>query len=1021
MQNIIKFGFKGEVEVKKSRSRIFFMLVLILSTHVIGLFSINPGKALAASLQDNLTITNYVAEKKPGGGTSLETGERLHVRMEFEIDPLPEGTKVGDTFEITVPDTYLFEYIGTSGVLGDSSDPLVTYEVKDNKVVFTICDAAVEAQRLFNGILDLTAIARRSGENIDGGGNGQGPILEITDAPDPTQYPPEDRPFPDENKYLYKDGKQLAGENAIAWSMRVNYQDYGASFDNYTKDQGATKIVDKSNGLLIDHLTPGTHFREDSLWVTVPTYIITTDAVGSRMGDRQIGANIEGNAQKVNFSDFVIEKEGNGAAFSKQEQGNMSYQEFQDYVQAYPDLNGGQRAYGVYKHADGTETVLIAFGTMPGSNHYYDDLSAHYADFGNADIHDAIDADDSLTSDQKDQLHDIYGKGEKSPSNGAILAYDVAFFVDVDVPEYGSGTYKNDLEFIYNDNDSENTRGESDFDAIWGNLEADFLKVRKKVSGDESVELSESKEFEFKIRDRYNNIVAYGKTVSAVTHKGTEVEVVFYRDEDYTIKIENIDDSDPNHWSNILIDGRWYYIEEVNAAGYEVHIQDTKGNDTNQFKYDSTQERRWQFIIVNKETIKLEAEKKIIGEGELSSDKEFKFELRDTRDDTPVAYGKTKITTTDGKNASKAITFYTDDSYSEEITDWKKMTINGVETVILEDGVTYELVEVDSLGYKVTYYMNDPSGGDPIEGNTYTADYENGGKISFTVTNKDTLDFEANKKVEGSGALTPNKTYKFELKDLSTAGEPVVAYGKVTITEKGTEQAIEFFTTSDYSAANKITDWAKVLQEEKKYQLIETDTQNYQPIYSGGTGEKNNQFEVVYNDSSKKITLNVENQDTYDFSAEKKVTGDGVFEGETFKFELLDSTNQVVAYGKSEVSTKNTDVPIRFYKDLNDEGTKITDWTAILTEGETYQLKEVDDSGYAVTYENQDGTETNQFTVQFNTGKSMSIHVENQRGKIPLPETGGEGWQRQVIIASALLGSIILIGGVVEYRRKAGA
>ena len=729
--------------MKKNRIKVLSMIVLILSTYIIGFFGLNSDKNLAATtLQDSLNITAYTAEKSPGGGTSLETGQRLKVHMEFEIDPLPEGTKAGDTFEISVPDTYLFEFLGTKGVLGnDPSDPYLTYEIKDNKVIFTICDAAVEAERLYAGVLDLTAIARRTGTNIDGGGNGEGPILEITPAPDPTVNPPEDRPYPDENKYLYKDGKQIDGENGIAWAMRANYQDYGAAFDNYTKNQGQTKIVDKANGLLVDHLTPGTHFRENSLWVTVPNYIITTEDAGSRMGDRQLGANISGEKQKVPFADFVIEKEGNGNAFVKLEQGSRSYQEFQDYVQAFPDANSGQRAYGVFKHDDGTETVLIAFGTIPGSNHYYEDLRENFTEFGEAGIHDAIDADESLSSKQKEQLHDIYGKGEESPSNGAIIAYDVAFFVDVDVPEYGSGKYTNDLKFIYNDNDSEDTRGESDFEAIWGDVKADFLKVRKKVSGDEGKELSEGKTFTFKIRDRYNNVVAYGKTKTAVTHKGIEVEVVFYRDAAYTIPVENVNESDPNHWSNFLVDGRWYYIEEVDADGYEVHIQDTSGNKTNQFKYDSKIDRHWNFIIINQEPIKLEAEKKIIGIGSLASDKDFEFELRDTRDDSVVAYGKTTITTTDGKNKNKPITFYTDNTYTEEITNWKKMTINGVETVILEDGVTYELVEVNSQGYKVTYYTKDPSGGDPVEGNTYTADYENGGKISFAVTNQDTLDF----------------------------------------------------------------------------------------------------------------------------------------------------------------------------------------------------------------------------------------------------------------------------------------
>jgi hypothetical protein len=316
------------------------------------------------------------------------------------------------------------------------------------------------------------------------------------------------------------------------------------------------------------------------------------------------------------------------------------------------------------------------------------------------------------------------------------MAYDVSFSVDVDVPEYGSGKYQNDLSFLYNDNDSEDTRTETDFDAIWGDVEADFLKAYKKVSGDDEKELSEEKFLNLISPIDMEQLLLYGKTVTEVTHKGREVEIKFYRDENYTIPIENVDKNNPNYWSNFLIDGRWYYINEIDTDGYEVHIPDTNGKETNQFKYDSKQDHRWRFIVINKEPIKIEAEKKIIGVGSLANDKEFEFELRDTRDDSAVAFGKTTITTTDGKNTNKPITFYTDNTYSEVITNWKKMTIDGVETVNLEDGVTYELVEVDSQGYNVTYYTKDPSTGDSIEGNTYTADYENGGKISFAVTNK---------------------------------------------------------------------------------------------------------------------------------------------------------------------------------------------------------------------------------------------------------------------------------------------
>ncbi|GCF93804.1 hypothetical protein NRIC_16950 [Enterococcus florum] len=1012
--------------MKKQRIKVLSMVILLLSTFIVGIFGVHPKKALAADWTSEINITDYIVEKRPGGGTSVETGQQIYIRMDFELDPLPEGAQVGDTFEITVPNDWNFDYFNTSGYLpkGESDDPMLAYKIEGGKVIFTLCERAIEQDRLYDGYLEMWAVARKEGTGIDGGGNGKGPELEVTPGPDPTQYPPEDRPFPDESKYLNKKGKPLNGENAIHWSSLVNYLDYGQVFDNYTQDQGTTKILDKQKGLLVDHLVPGTHFRENSLSVTVPTYIITTDAVGSRMGDRQIGENIEGVPQKINFSNFEIEKEGgtngNPSSFTKLDQGAMTYDEFQDYVQEYPDNNGQQRAYGVYTHADGTETVLIAFGTLPGSTHYYDDLKRDYVDFPNADIHQAIDEDDSLTDVQKAQLHDIYGKSDASPTNGAISAYTVGFTVDIDVPEYGSGLYENDIDFLYNENESEHAETETEIEVIWGDVDGDFLKAYKEVSGDEGTELAESKVFEFTISDRYGNIIAYGKTVQEVTQKGVEVEIKFYRDAAYTIPIENVNKDDPNHWSQFMVDGRWYYINEVGADGYEVHIQDTNGKVTNQFKYNSRQDHRWRFFIINKEPIKLEAEKKILGIGDLLEDKMFEFELRDTRDQSVAAYGKTEITTTDGKNTGKKITFYRDAAYTTEITNWKKMEINGQETVILEDGVTYELVEVDNQGYEVTYYNGKDSAGELTEGNTYTADYENGGKIEFVVTNKDTFDFGANKKVEGTGAMASGKTYEFELKDLTASSEPTVAYGKVTINQKGQQQAISFFTTADYDPANAITDFSTVLEEGHTYRLVETETQHYHPVYSGGTGTNHNEFEVVYNDATKNITLQTENQDTFNFKGYKKVTGDGVFEGETFTFHLLDSNDQIIAYGKAEVTAKDTEIEIDFYTDLSDASTKITDWTDLLTDGETYHLKEVNDSGYAITYKNQAGEETNQFTAQFNTGNTLSIHVNNQRGKVPLPETGGEGLRQQIILASCIIVLVLLSAGFIEYCRKAG-
>lgn len=1014
--------------MKQRKYKAFLMVFLLLSTYIVGILNLKPEKALADNWPVN--ITGYDVSRQYGSGTVMEIGESIDVHIEFDLNPLPAGAKVGDTFEIAIPSGEYFSYHKQSGTLPlNSEDPLVTFRIVGDKVIFTLCDLAIESNGLTNGVLELTAKSIKTTDKygpIDSGGDGSVPKIDIKPAPDPTDYPETNRPFPNESKYLFKNGQQLNGENAIAWSMRVNYSEYGRAFDEYTKDKGATKIGNKFNGMVVDHLTPGTTFREDSLYVTVPTYIITSDEGKPedpvpQMGDRQIG---DYGGSLINFADVVIEfnsgkNPGNPQSFVRlYPAAGQSYDDFAAYVQSYPDLNGGQRAYGVYKHADATESVLIAFGTVPGAKHYYEDLRKEF-DTGSGPeqvgILKAIEEDTSLTLEQKKQLKAIYGRGSQSPSDGAILAYNVGFYVDVDTTKYGSGTYKNGIDFVYGNDGKESTVGESGFQDINQNLDANFLLSNKKVSGEEGQELAESKVFKFNVVDKRGNIYAYGKTRTSVTHKGTEVEIDFYRDAAYTIPVENANKADPNYWGNFLVDGQWYYIEEVDTDGYEVHIQDTlAGSESNRFRYLEGVEQRWRFAIVNLEPIQIEAAKKIVGDGNLSSNKEFKFELRDTRTDpgTPVAYGKTTV---DAKNAEKKITFYLEDTYTTEITNWKKMEISGTEYITLEDGVTYQLVEIDNQGYEVSYYNGIDEQGDPISGDTYTANYEEGGKITFLVENKDTFNFAANKKIQGSGNLQTPKTFTFELKDI--AADSIAAYGKVDVGVKGSDHAIEFFTTSDYDPVNKITDWTTVLEESKAYRLEETGTHHYAPSYTGGIGAANNEFVVAYNNSPP-ITINTENKDTFDFSASKKVTGDGIFEGEDFKFQLLNSTNQIVAYGKASVSSKDTEVAIDFYTDPNDLTTKITDWTKVLTEGETYQLKEVDDTGYSVTYKNQDGTETNQFTPQFNTGNSFEIKVENKRDKVPLPQTGGQGFHQQLMLASGIIFLVVLAAGVIEYRRR---
>ena len=1020
--------------MKKNRMKVLSMIVLILSTYLIGIFNVRTEKVSAAEeLTDHLTVTNFYAEKRPDGGKELEVGQELDLNFDFEINlssMLPGVPALGDTFRVKIPSEDYFSYYEKTGHLppGAQDSPIFTYEVIGDEIVFTVAQGGDGASDFLRGRIELTARATTAGENIDDGHGGE---ITITPPPTPPDNTTGNTEFQDENKKFHKDGR-TTGVNMISWSARVNYDEYGLAFDNFGKNPDTATTTDKENGLLVDHLAEGTHFTPDSLYVTVPVYIITypeENPEGSgnftpkRMGDRQIGANyfldgapLDPIAQEIPFDDFIIEAEGgrnpDRAQFLKLEQGeNETYETFKARVQAYPDAHQ-RRAYGVYKHADNTETVLIAFGTLPGTDFYYDELREGYEGYPNADIHQAIDRDVTLTPDQRTDLHKFYSR--EGPSKGAIMAYDVGFIVDVDVPSYGNGWYHNDMSFEYNDNDKEEAEADVDFRANWGDAEAGFLNTKKIVEGEAGSELAEPRIFTFNIVDKVGIPVAYGRTVGEVTEKGTPFNTIFYKDEDYTQPINNIDKDSPDHWSSILTENEWYYIEEVDLDGYEVSIVNSKGEQTNRLQYISSIEQRWSFVVKNKEPFRLEAVKKIVGEGTLSSDKEFKFELRDNRTEPPtvVAYGKTTVT---DKNTETPIKFYLDSDYTTEITtNWKKMTVNGQEQTILEEGITYELVEINPQGYEVAYSNKELPNGSYVSGATVTANHTEGGKIVFLVENKDTYNFGANKKVVSTGDFVGPKTFTFELKDKD--GDGTVAYGKVDVTAKDTDQAIEFFTTNDYAAANKITDWTAVLTEGETYYLEETGTQHYTPTYSGGSGTKGNEFTVSFNNDPP-ITISTVNKDTFDFKATKVVTGDGVFTEETFKFELLDGEN-VVAHGRAEVTGKDSEVDIDFYTDPDDAATKITDWTAVLTAGKTYTLKEVGDSGYAVSYTNQDNQSTNQFIAEYTTGKAFSIKVTNKRDKVPLPQTGGEGYQQQLMIASGILLMVILTAVVLEYRRR---
>lgn len=148
---------------------------------------------------------------------------------------------------------------------------------------------------------------------------------------------------------------------------------------------------------------------------------------------------------------------------------------------------------------------------------------------------------------------------------------------------------------------------------------------------------------------------------------------------------------------------------------------------------------------------------------------------------------------------------------------------------------------------------------------------------------------------------------------------------------------------------------------------------------------------------------------TYELEAKKKVTGTALLtEPQEFTFELKpEAGGTAVAYGKVTVSDKNQEYTIDFYKESTFT-TKITDWTQILTNGDTYVLTEDAKAGYTPIY-TVDGKTTQKITVEFNTGSKVVVAIENSKNQAPLPSTGGGGTMGFHYFGLALMSAVIIM------------
>lgn len=123
----------------------------------------------------------------------------------------------------------------------------------------------------------------------------------------------------------------------------------------------------------------------------------------------------------------------------------------------------------------------------------------------------------------------------------------------------------------------------------------------------------------------------------------------------------------------------------------------------------------------------------------------------------------------------------------------------------------------------------------------------------------------------------------------------------------------------------------------------------------------------------------------YSFSASKKVQGSVELSDTSFTFLLKEQigTDQnvgdpIVAYGKTIVNDKDTEIPITFYTDEEMTNELIpSDFCFHLENGKRYYLVEVPQEHYLTKYKQGD-SESNTFVVDFENTNHLDIQVTNQ-------------------------------------------
>lgn len=470
-------------------------------------------------------------------------------------------------------------------------------------------------------------------------------------------------------------------------------------------------------------------------------------------------------------------------------------------------------------------------------------------------------------------------------------------------------------------------------------------------------------------RDSENNLTKYFEDIRE-NHEAAKLQLE-------NIHLSGIDQADYRYRQGLRIqytvtlkeayqDGKFY---PTNGATYLHTNHDGTENLADyylHFAVPSIRSKKYQFDF------KLEKEINGPDVGKIVTHQTFKFTLNKVGDSQILARG---AVTLDQRGVTQEVVFYHGDRPTEKIVNWGK---------VFKPDETYELHEENGAFYEAAF-----SGGNvPGQPNQFKVVYEKAGDIyqgALTMKAENKIFYTPKFEKKIVTASKEPQTFTFTLGTL--AGEKV-AYGEVKIpANQTTFQEIIFYHNPERT--KKITDWTTVLADGETYRLVEEAQPDYQVSYQNREGPGDT-FTVAYNttkeaagDFGENVLVQVKNErikNKFNLQIQKKFTGTAELPEGAFEFEIRNQENQGVAFGRTTVTEKNQPTTVEFYQEASYQN-KITDWTTILADGESYQLVETESHGaQKIIYSGTGIDDSGRFKVSYDAdNQPQEFLVENQK------------------------------------------